>query len=170
MATKASWRTIPPRTGSENLPCHQTSGASWGRGFRMSLQSTARSADMSQYSSISDALVIKALTYMRMNLQSDMKIADIARHIGMSSAHFWRQFGKMTGSSPLAVLIQLRLEKAQHLLTSTDRPIKSIARDLGYRNVSSFGRAFLRFCGIAPAHYRRMRSQTASESCFVASE
>ena len=48
----------------------------------------------------------------------------------------------------------VRLDRAAYLLTSTDLPIKGIARRVGYISRSSFTRAFIAAHGLAPLAFR----------------
>ncbi|MBL9153109.1 MAG: helix-turn-helix domain-containing protein [Verrucomicrobiales bacterium] len=51
--------------------------------------------------------------------------------------------------------MKLRLEKAAELLRTTRLPVARIAKRVGYRDVSRFGRHFKRRHGRTPAAYRR---------------
>jgi two-component system response regulator YesN len=51
-------------------------------------------------------------------------------------------------------LASLRIERAQHLLTSTDDKVESIARQIGFEDASVFSRAFKRWVGRSPKSYR----------------
>lgn len=54
------------------------------------------------------------------------------------------------------LLVTERMKKASDLLRTTKRPIKNVARSVGYRSHEAFERAFARHCGITPAHYRKV--------------
>ena len=49
-----------------------------------------------------------------------------------------------------------KMERAELLLLSTDIPIKQIARDLGYEDLSYFIRLFRKYANKTPQHYRSM--------------
>jgi len=59
--------------------------------------------------------------------------------------------------SPHAYLLQCRATSARRLLGETDLPIKSIAQQLGYRDVYFFSRQFRQMTGVPPAVYRHSR-------------
>jgi AraC-like DNA-binding protein len=46
-------------------------------------------------------------------------------------------------------------------LKTTRLPIGQVAKELGFRDPSSFSRAFQRWTGMSPRTYRRMLRQTA---------
>jgi AraC-like DNA-binding protein len=49
---------------------------------------------------------------------------------------------------------QTRMERALDLIRETSQSITSIAFSLGYGDIASFTRAFLRWTGFSPSHYR----------------
>jgi AraC-like DNA-binding protein len=53
---------------------------------------------------------------------------------------------------------QTRMGRALDLIRETSQSITSIALALGYGDVASFTRAFQRWTGFPPSHYRRNRS------------
>jgi AraC-like DNA-binding protein len=58
------------------------------------------------------------------------------------------------GTSFRALADEVRFARAQHLLANTDIPIGDIASLLDYAEPSSFSRAFRRWAGVAPLHWR----------------
>ena len=65
-----------------------------------------------------------------------------------------------------------RCKAACELLAHTQQPIQDIASSLGYRDASSFARAFRRWTGIAPRAYRiqslcQLAPSTDDHSAFV---
>ena len=51
----------------------------------------------------------------------------------------------------------IRVKKAASLLEQTDRPVKEISYQLGFKNPYHFSRAFKQVLGQPPSHYRRTR-------------
>ena len=81
----------------------------------------------------------------------------MATEAGMSTRTFRRRFAAALGASPQAYAIACRIGHARHMLGMTELPIKTIAEQLGYRDVFFFTRQFTRFAGISPAAYRRTK-------------
>ncbi|NMO96691.1 helix-turn-helix domain-containing protein [Paenibacillus lemnae] len=54
-------------------------------------------------------------------------------------------------------LVQLRMNRAEELLTETDLSIQEIAEKIGYANSITFGRVFKRTAGVTPGDYRKLK-------------
>ena len=78
----------------------------------------------------------------------------LAEDAGMSRSTFAQRFKETFGRSPMDFLRELRLQRAAHLLKTTDRPLKTIADQIGFESRSHFSRSFTDFFGIAPADFR----------------
>jgi len=96
-----------------------------------------------------------ALQFIEDNLDRPLSLTDIAAHAGMSVPHLTRTFKRTTGESVLERLINLRMDCAAVLLTETDAPLISIARQVGMPDVSYFCRRFHRHYNATPMAYRQ---------------
>ncbi|KAF0805650.1 AraC family transcriptional regulator [Alcanivorax xiamenensis] len=84
----------------------------------------------------------------------------IARELALSTRTLTRRLAE-EGSSFGGLLEQVRMERAERLLLGTALPLSRIASKLGYRDPSSFSRAFKRVTGVAPSARREAgRSST----------
>lgn len=81
----------------------------------------------------------------------------LATEAGLPPRTFRRKFTAAVGTSPQDYAIACRVGHAKEMLGGTDLPIKTIADQLGYRDVSFFTRQFRRVTGVPPAAYRRSR-------------
>ena len=52
---------------------------------------------------------------------------------------------------------QLRIRQASRLLDLTDKPVKAIAVETGYRDPYYFSRVFKKTMGKSPEQYRKVR-------------
>jgi AraC-like DNA-binding protein len=100
---------------------------------------------------------------MRKDPARNYTLDSLCSAAGMSRTVFHKSFTAAYGCSPLVLLRDMRLKKAQELLTQTDLPIKTIAARLGYRSRSYFWSAFKQAYGRDPDSYR---SQGGSASCL----
>jgi AraC-like DNA-binding protein len=85
-----------------------------------------------------------------------LDVNDLARAASASPAHFSRSFAKAFGTSPHRYLTSRRIERAKHLLDSTDDSILAIALAVGFESAASFSTAFGRVVGVSPRAYRRL--------------
>ena len=82
-------------------------------------------------------------------------IEDVAQAIGMSRAHFARQFEALFGLPPHQYRIKARLDLARDLLARGDRSVTTVCLDVGFSSLGSFSRLFTRRVGETPSAYRR---------------
>jgi len=74
----------------------------------------------------------------------------------LSKYHFLRLFKQTYGLSPYQYWQNLRLEKAEKLLRTTDLAIKEIADFLGFDNAASFSRLFRQRRRLYPSQFREV--------------
>jgi transcriptional regulator GlxA family with amidase domain len=84
-----------------------------------------------------------------------LDIDALARAANVSPRHFSRSFRRVFGETPYQYLLTRRLERARHLLRTTDRTVLDICLDVGFASVGSFTTTFRRHCGVTPTEYRR---------------
>lgn len=90
-------------------------------------------------------------------LGADVHQEDLAIEAGMPPRTFRRKFTAAVGTSPHEYQIACRVGHAKQMLGATELPIKTIAEQLGYRDLSFFTRQFRTVTGVPPAAYRRSR-------------
>jgi len=96
--------------------------------------------------------VRRALDYMRANVAADLSLGELAVCAALSPFHFARCFRQATGLPPHAYLIQLRLDRARHLLAAGHSPT-DVALTVGFYDQSHLTRHFKRTYGITPGQY-----------------
>lgn len=89
----------------------------------------------------------------------------LAEAVHLSPSHLGRLFVPAFGKTPIAYLTMLRAERMAHLLRTTDDPIATVARKVGWTDPDYAGRLFRRSIGITPRQYRSLsrRVPTADE-------
>jgi AraC-like DNA-binding protein len=95
------------------------------------------------------------LRLLEEQLERQHKLAELARHAGLSRYHFLRTFKSVTGVTPHQWLIRARLQRAAHQLRGAATPVTRIALDAGFDDLSNFIRTFRREFGLSPSRYRR---------------
>ena len=91
------------------------------------------------------------------DLAADWKLATLASHCSLSAEHLRRLCRRELGRTPMEHVTYMRVQRAQELLTASDDKLEVIAPQVGYRNTEVFSRAFTRFVGMTPTHYRQRR-------------
>jgi AraC-like DNA-binding protein len=86
----------------------------------------------------------------------DLRALSRAAHV--SPRHFSRSFRKIFGETPYQYLLSRRLERARHLLRTTDDSVAEICLAVGFTSVGSFTTTFTRHVGVSPTTYRRATS------------
>jgi transcriptional regulator GlxA family with amidase domain len=82
-------------------------------------------------------------------------LAGLAEAMHVSSRTMLRRYAQETGQSPLAWLQQARVEKARALLERSRLSIGQVVDAVGYQDIPTFSRLFVRLVGQTPAQYRR---------------
>lgn len=96
----------------------------------------------------------QVLDYIDAYLDRNIKLADLAQLLDMSSFHFSRLFKQSIGITPHQYLSQQRVEKAKKLLEKTDRLIIDIALECGFSSHSHLSKQFRKSTGMTPKAYR----------------
>ena len=99
----------------------------------------------------------KTMEFMLANISEPLKLEDFAQHAGLSVSHFSERFRDQVGQSPMSHFTQLRIRQASRLLDLTDKPVKAIAVETGYRDPYYFSRVFKKTMGKSPEQYRKGR-------------
>jgi len=86
--------------------------------------------------------------------------AEAARACAMGRNTFARRFAETMGISYARFALRNRLREAARRLSGSDAPVKAVAADLGFADVSHLHRVFARHYGCSPVEYRR-RAGTA---------
>lgn len=96
-----------------------------------------------------------ATEYIRHNYAYDIKILDVARHLGIDRTYLYKLFSRELGVSPQQYLLNYRLTMAKQLLSSTTLRISEIANSCGFADSASFCRHFRAQFAITPTQFRR---------------
>jgi AraC family transcriptional regulator len=92
---------------------------------------------------------------MEAGLDSDLTLAALAVESGYSRAHFARMFKAATGQTPHRYLLELRLRRAQSMLSDRAAPLVNIALACGFSSHAHLSTAFQSHFGMSPSAYRR---------------
>jgi len=90
------------------------------------------------------------------SFSESLDINQLIEQTGLSRTYFYKCFKQYTGSTPLDLIISLRLEKAKELLRLTNSPIADLAMLCGYDDPVYFAYLFKRQTGYTPTQYRNL--------------
>jgi AraC family transcriptional regulator len=86
---------------------------------------------------------------------AELAIGSLAQEAGLSSYHFLRTFGRLTGLTPHQYVLRARLREAAMRLVIEQAKVIDVALDCGFGDVTNFNRAFRAEFGVSPRAYRK---------------
>lgn len=98
--------------------------------------------------------LVDAVALMEQHIEQPLSIAELTARIGLSPRQLQRLFLDELGKRPRDYYVELRLDRARHLLEETDRDILSIGLACGFTSASSFSRAYRQHYGQPPSASR----------------
>ncbi|MFC0431816.1 GlxA family transcriptional regulator [Kutzneria buriramensis] len=75
--------------------------------------------------------------WVRDHLAGPISVPDAARRLGVSERTLQRSVQRIMGTSPIRFVQDLRIERATHLLRTTDLSLETIARRVGYEQANT---------------------------------
>jgi len=108
------------------------------------------------------------IVYLSQNLDRKLGRDEIAAFVHLRPNSLDRAFRRAYGVAPMRMLRDLRLQRARHLLESSDRTVAAVAALCGFEEAGYFSRAFRRETGQTPGEYRR--SLDAARRSYEAAE
>lgn len=112
-----------------------------------------------------DQIVERGHAIITSRCQEPLDLNKLCSELGVSYSHFRHAFKTRLGISPKQCHLQVRLNKAQDLLTNTEKPVKEIAEILGFESAFHLSKQFKERMGQAPSAWRqtmlRLRTQSA---------
>ena len=89
------------------------------------------------------------------DFRSARSVKDYAAHLGVTPTHLTRACNAACSRSASAILADRVYFEARALLRNSQRPIKDIADELGFRSAAYFTRAFQKHTGKTPSEFRK---------------
>ncbi|MDF0731384.1 GlxA family transcriptional regulator [Pseudomonas entomophila] len=102
-----------------------------------------------------DEVILKVQRWLSNQSLGGITSAQMATCAALGERTFLRRFSAATGYKPNEYLQRMRIEKARELLELTQRPIESVAGEVGYQDAGTFRQMFKKFTGLIPREYRK---------------
>lgn len=97
----------------------------------------------------------RALAFCQRSFRDDIRVADVARAVGLNAEQLGETFASHLGVSLAQYVLSLRVAEAKGLLAEGRLRVCEVARAVGYAYPEHFTRAFTRTVGLSPTAYRR---------------
>ncbi|MDF2713981.1 MAG: two-component system response regulator, partial [Paenibacillus sp.] len=93
-------------------------------------------------------------SYMDENLEQELNLADISKQFHINPSHLSEVFKKIVGKTFTDYLTEIRLKRAEALLSDPILKLTDIAFMSGFSNISYFSTVFKKHYGEPPTEYR----------------
>ncbi len=98
--------------------------------------------------------ILQVQHYIQANHNQPLNISTLASLAYMSERTFLRQFTSATTMKPVQYIQKVRVQKACELLESTTQSFEKIALNIGYDDVNSFRKVFIKIIGLTPSAFK----------------
>jgi AraC family transcriptional regulator len=94
------------------------------------------------------------LDHIHSHLEDSLTVIELAGMVRMSPQHFANLFRRSTGLAPHRYVLGRRIERAEHLLSTTNLSLAEITLESGFASQSHFTDVFRKVLGTTPRRYR----------------
>lgn len=102
-------------------------------------------------------IVKQVYKQIQIDYGKDVTLSTIAEKYKINSSYFSKKFKELIGENFVDCLTNIRVEASKELLKKTDKPIKDIAIEVGFKDSKYFSKVFAQHLGLNPSAYRTMR-------------
>lgn len=110
-----------------------------------------------------DTRIASAIRFIHQHLKVDIRVEDIAHHVGLSSRQLNRVFKSDINISPNQYVVKERLNLVCDLLKNSDLTLERIATSSGLASGDNLRNVFQRQYGISPMAYRQRFKRNINE-------
>lgn len=103
---------------------------------------------------IRSSYVAKIQEFAERNLHHDVSLRALADHVNLHPTHLSKIYKIETGEGISDYVFRLRMERACHMLKTTEKKVYEISQDIGYLDPAYFIKVFKRHFGLTPQEYR----------------
>lgn len=103
---------------------------------------------------VTNVAIARAIDYIDRNIDGDLSLGTVAEAVALSRQYLSSLFHQQTGSTFVDYITARRIERAKHLLETTDLRVYEVATMCGYRNAKTFMTTFREATGESALEYR----------------
>ena len=103
---------------------------------------------------VQNAKVLSIIELMEANLSEPLSLIEIADHVGLSRRQIERLFRAEMGRSPARYYLEIRLDRARHLLLQSSMPVVEVAVACGFVSASHFSKCYRELYARSPQQER----------------
>lgn len=108
---------------------------------------------------IQNSKILTIIEMMEANISEPLSLLDIADYVGLSRRQIERLFRAEMGRSPARYYLEIRLDRARHLLIQSALPVVEVAVACGFVSASHFSKCYRELYGRSPQQERAERKQ-----------
>ena len=110
---------------------------------------------------VQNSKVLTIIELMEANLAEPLSLLEIADHVGLSRRQIERLFRQEMGRSPARYYLEIRLDRARHLLIQSTMPVVEVAVACGFVSASHFSKCYRELYARSPQQERADRRLAA---------
>lgn len=111
--------------------------------------------DSTNLDAVDDLAIAAALRFVRAHLVEPIGVEQVAEAVGVGRRQLERRFAGRLGRSIYQEIMRLRVERAKHLLATTDDTLDAVGTACGFAGAQHLLDVFKRKTGLTPGRYRR---------------
>jgi AraC-like DNA-binding protein len=125
------------------------------------------SAMLAEYTALArtgaEELVTRVSNYIEEHIHRPIRLAELARRVGLEKNHFGRKYRQLTGRTPLQEVRSRKAAYAKHILLMSPKwTLSRVAEAVGIRDASRLSRLLKQYAGTSARDIRRAaRAKTA---------
>ncbi|PJK28057.1 GlxA family transcriptional regulator [Minwuia thermotolerans] len=96
------------------------------------------------------AKLLLIIELMEANVSEPLSLAEISEYVGLSRRQVERLFRRHLGRSPARYYLEIRIDRARHLLLQSNMPIVDVAIACGFVSASHFSKCYREMYGRSP--------------------
>lgn len=108
---------------------------------------------------VQNSKVLTIIELMEANLAEPLSLIEIADHVDLSRRQIERLFRTEMGRSPARYYLEIRLDRARHLLIQSSLPVVEVAVACGFVSASHFSKCYRELYARSPQQERVDRKQ-----------